>query len=501
VISCSLIRPYGEKLVDLCVDAERLESARARAAALPSVQLSDRTACDLEALATGAFTPLDRFMGHADYLRVLEEMRLANGALFPIPVTLTLPRDADVHLDGSIALRDSRNHLLATMDVTEVFEWSWQEEAARVLGTRDGSHPFVAELSNERGPKVSGPLQVFDLPRRYDFQELRLTPAQTRMRLEAMGASNVIAFQSIDPELSVPEKALANAARKLDAAVFLDPTVGTVKPGDIEHFARIRAYKTFLAACRNPSRVLLAIVPLARRSAGLRETLWHAIVRRNFGTNYAIVDREDCSIELIREEIGVTPIPSGEAQVTVMRPARQQQGFCIWFTGLSGAGKSTTADIVTVLLQERGRQVTVLDGDVVRTHLSKGLGFSREDRDANIRRIGFVAAEIVRHGGAVICAAVSPYRAARDEVRSLVGKDRFVEVFVDTPIAECERRDVKGMYARARQGKIQGFTGVDDPYEPPLNPELTLDTIASGPEGNAHRILNHLKGMKWIAES
>jgi sulfate adenylyltransferase len=173
-------------------------------------------------------------------------------------------------------------------------------------------------------------------------------------------------------------------------------------------------------------------------------------------------------------------------------PPRHRQGVCIWFTGLSGAGKSTTAEVFTSLLLEHGRQVTVLDGDVVRTHLSKGLGFSKEDRDINIRRIGFVAAELVRHGGMVICAAVSPYRATRNDVRNMVGSDRFVEVFVDTPLEVCESRDVKGMYAKARRGEIKDFTGIDDPYEPPQHPEITLDTVRHNPEENAVRILNYL---------
>jgi sulfate adenylyltransferase len=173
-------------------------------------------------------------------------------------------------------------------------------------------------------------------------------------------------------------------------------------------------------------------------------------------------------------------------------PPRHQQGVCIWFTGLSGAGKSTTAEVLTVFLLERGRQATVLDGDVVRTHLSKGLGFSKEDRDANIRRIGFVAAEIVRHGGVAVCAAVSPYRLTRNEVRDMVGQEHFIEVFVDTPLEVCEQRDAKGMYAKARRGEITAFTGIDDPYEPPTHPELTLDTVVQTPEENAHRILAYL---------
>jgi sulfate adenylyltransferase len=179
-------------------------------------------------------------------------------------------------------------------------------------------------------------------------------------------------------------------------------------------------------------------------------------------------------------------------------PPRYRQGFCVWFTGLSGAGKSTTAEVLTVLLLEHGRQVTVLDGDVVRTHLSKGLGFSKEDRDVNIRRIGFVAAEIARHGGIVLCAAVSPYRATRNDVRNMVGPEHFVEVFVDTPLEVCEQRDVKGMYAKARRGELSGFTGIDDPYELPERPEITLDTVTCSPEDNARHILDYLKMCGFV---
>ena len=180
-------------------------------------------------------------------------------------------------------------------------------------------------------------------------------------------------------------------------------------------------------------------------------------------------------------------------------PPKCKQGFCIWLTGLSGAGKSTIAEALTALLMERGRQVTILDGDVVRTHLSKGLGFSREDRDTNIRRIGFVAAEIVRHRGVVICAAVSPYQTTRSEVRATVGHDQFILVFVDTPLEECERRDPKGMYAKARQGAVKNFTGLDDPYERPADADLVLDTIQSSPMGNALEILAELIGKGFLS--
>lgn len=176
-------------------------------------------------------------------------------------------------------------------------------------------------------------------------------------------------------------------------------------------------------------------------------------------------------------------------------------GFCVWFTGLSGSGKTTTAAVLLGMLTSRGRTVTYLDGDVVRLHLSKGLGFSREDRDTNILRIGFVASEIIRHGGAVITAAISPYRATRAEVRKMVGNDHFIEVFVDTPLEVCEQRDVKGMYARARRGELTTFTGIDDPYEPPINPEISLDTVHANVEENAARIIAYLEQQGFVSAS
>ena len=180
-------------------------------------------------------------------------------------------------------------------------------------------------------------------------------------------------------------------------------------------------------------------------------------------------------------------------------PGPNGRGVCVWFTGLSGSGKSTTAGVLIRLLRERGREVTVLDGDIVRTHLSKGLGFSAEDRDTNVRRIGFVAAEVVRHGGIAVTAAVSPYRATRDEVRGMVGADRFVEVFVDTPLEVCEARDVKGWYAKARAGEVAAFTGVDDPYEPPVDPELHLLTEHTTAEANAQLVLAELERRGDVA--
>jgi sulfate adenylyltransferase len=350
--------------------------------------------------------------------------------------------------------------------------------------------------------------------------------------------------------------------------LLLHPVVGLTKPGDIDHYTRVRSYKALTENYYDPDHTLLALLPLAMRMAGPRETLWHAIIRRNFGANFFIVGRDHASPgansngrpfyepyaaqKLLAKhiaEIGMEILPFAEflylpeedryeeasriplgtptislsgtevretylqqgrplpdwftrpevsAVLEGSHPPRHRQGFCLWFTGLSCAGKTTTANIVTTRLLEYGRRVTLLDGDVVRTHLSRGLDFSKEDRDANIRRIGYVASEVVRHGGAVICAAVSPYRATRSECRSMVGSDRFIEVFVDTPLEVCEARDPKGMYARARAGEIKNFTGINDPYEAPIRAEITIDAVKRSGEENANEILTYLIEQGFI---
>ncbi len=556
-----LIPPYGGNLINLIVSSEEAEELKAYASSLPYILLSERSVCDLELLAIGAFSPLDRFMGQADYQRVLDEMRLASGYVFPIPVTLPVEPGPHIRLGQDVALRDARNDLLAVMTIEEIYEWDLQEFAQKVLGTVDSRHPLIAEMHRWGPLNISGRLRVIQLPRHYDFRELRLTPAQTRARLEAMGRSNVVAFQTRNPLHRVHEELTKRAIEEVDGVLLLHPTVGLTRPDDIDHFTRVRTYKVMVERYYEPNRVLLALLPLAMRFAGPREAVWHMIIRRNYGANYFIVGRDhagpgqdsigkpfygpyDAQELAMRysEEIGVkvipftelvylpdegryveaSRVPAGARTMTISgtqvrseylnkghrlpewftRPEvaeilaeayspRHKQGVCIWFTGLPCSGKSTTAEVLTQLLLEHGRQVTLLDGDVVRTHLSKGLGFSREDRDVNIRRIGFVAAEIVRHGGVVICAAVSPYRATRNEVRNMVGSDRFVEVFVNTPLEVCKQRDVKGLYAKAERGEIRGFTGVDDPYEPPDHPEITLDTINHTPEENARLILKY----------
>jgi sulfate adenylyltransferase len=557
-------------LIDLQLPDEQVEEARAEAAGLPSIILSERSVCDLEVMAVGGFSPVDRFMGAADYRRVLNEMRLANGVLFPIPITLPVDGDLAVQMGERVALRSSKHEILATMTVEDIYDWDLEDEARAVFGTTDTRHPTVAEMHRWGRRYLSGPLEVIRLPQHYDFRDLRLAPHQTRERLEGLGRPNVVAFQTRNPLHRAHEELTKRAIQEHDAVLLLHPVVGVTKPGDVDHYTRVRTYKALASRYYEADRVLLSLLPLAMRLAGPREALWHAIIRRNYGANRMIVGRDHASpgadsagrpfygpydaqqlVEQHSQEIGVGVVPfremvylpdqdryEEESKVPVDQrtaalsgtevreaylnngrvlpqwftrpevaeilkdayPPLSKQGVCIWFTGLSASGKSTTAGVLAVLLQEHGRQVTVLDGDVVRTHLSHGLGFGKEDRDANIRRIGFVASEIVRHGGLVLCAAISPYRATRNDVRSMVGSDRFVEVFMDTPLEICEARDIKGLYSRARRGEIVEFTGIDDPYEPPQHPEIRLETIEHSPEQNARTILAHLIDRGFVPE-
>jgi sulfate adenylyltransferase len=563
-----LISPYGGTLISLIVGAEERQEVLERSRRLPSVQISARSLCDLELLATGAFSPLNRFMGKKDYERVLTEMRLNDGTLFPIPVTLPVDESALPTWGEAITLCDARNNTIAVMQIEEVYHWDAQREARLVLGTTDPRHPLMSEMHRWGKVYVSGELKVLDLPKYYDFTELRRTPAQVRLRLGEMGNANVVAFQTRNPMHRIHEELTKRAAEEVDGSLLIHPVVGMTKPGDVDHYTRVRGYRALVENYYDPKRTFLSLLPLAMRMAGPREALWHAIIRRNHGANHFIIGRDHAGpgndshgrpfygpyeaqlmMAQYADEIGVKPIefkelvfladderyeevnkvPEGERVFSIsgtqvredylakgkplpewftrppvaeilqqMYPPRYKQGACIWFTGLSGSGKSTTAEILTSLLLERGRQVTLLDGDVVRTHLSKGLGFSPEDRDTNILRIGFVAGEIARHGGTVICAAISPYRSTRNEARKMVGEERFIEVFVDTPIDVCEQRDVKGLYARARRGQITGFTGVDDPYEAPVNPEITLDTVGFTAEENAHNIVAYLEERGFI---
>jgi sulfate adenylyltransferase len=566
-----LISPCGGNLVNLCADPEEVQDLRAQAERLPSIQLSARSVCDLEMLATGAFSPLDCFMKKRDYLRVLEESRLADGHLFPIPVTLPIEANSEIRIDQRVALRDAGNNLLALITVEEIYEWDWQQEAEMVLGATDLRHPFVAEIRHWGRFNISGQLQIIQLPLHYDFKELRLSPAETRSQLAQFGRQNIVAFQTRNPLHRAHEELTKRAIEKTDGVLLLQPVVGLTKIGDVDHYTRVRTYKILTERYYYSKRVLLGLLPLAMRMAGPREALWHALIRRNYGANHFIVGRDHASpgmnsaglpfygpydaqhlVERFSEELEIKVLPFQElvylpeedryeevgnvphgvrsysisgseirndylnkgkilpvwftrcevAEILAKAfPPHERRGVCIWFTGLCGAGKSTIAEILTVLLLERGRRVTFLDGDVIRTHLSKGLGFSKADRDINILRIGFVASEVVYHGGVAICATISPYEQTRNECRRTIGADSFIEVFVNTPLEICESRDTKSMYKKARSGKVKSFTGIDDPYEPPLYPEITLNTVDYSAEENARIILTYLMSREFVPMS
>ena len=290
-----LIPPYGGKLIDLTVPRDLAGDLKARASGLPSVQLSERAACDLELLATGAFSPLDRFMGEDDYRRTVGEMRLGDGTVFPIPVTLPVDDPSSIKLDGDVALRDSRNELLAVMTVREAYEWDLREAADRVFGTRDVRHPLVSEMHRWGRVNISGPLQVLQLPPHHDFTGLRKTPSETRASLAGYGHSNVVAFQTRNPLHRVHEELTKRAAASVDGVLLLHPVVGLTKPGDVDHYTRVRTYRALARRYYERDRILLSLLPLAMRLAGPREALWHAIIRRNYGANHLIVGRDHAS--------------------------------------------------------------------------------------------------------------------------------------------------------------------------------------------------------------
>ncbi len=570
----NLITPYGGKLVNLVADEQEREELLAHTSKLSSIKITMRNLCDLELLATGGFSPLTTFMGKADYDRVLHEMRLADGTLFPIPITLTADPKELPAVGDDVVLRNTNNDVIAIMTLDEVYHWDAEIEAALAYGTTDSKHPMVSEMQRWNKVCISGPLKVINLPRYYDFVNLRHTPAQVRAKLEEMGNDNVVAFQTRNPLHRIHEELTKRAAAQVNGSLIIHPVVGMTKPGDVDHYTRVRTYKALVDNYYEKNNTMLSLLPLAMRMAGPREALLHAIIRRNHGANHFVVGRDHAGpgndstgkpfygpyeaqevMTKYEAELGVKmvpfemlvylpdddryveekDVPKGAKVLNIsgtqvrddylakgkllpewftrpetaeilreMYPPRHNQGFCIWFTGLSGSGKSATSQVLTSLLLERGREIAILDGDVVRTHLSKGLGFSKEDRDTNIIRIGFVAGEIVHASGAVICAAISPYRATRAEARKMVGEN-FIEIFMDTPVEVCEERDVKGLYARARhameEGKPMGFTGVDDPYEPPINPEITLKGYGATAEENAYIVLKYLEDQGYLNNS
>mgnify|MGYP003564960476 CR=1 FL=1 len=568
-----LITPYGGHLKDLRLAEAAARAARAAAVDYPDWDLTERQRCDLELLANGGFSPLEGFMGQADYERVVSDMRLADGTLWPMPVTLDVSEAFAGRLSRGerVALRDPEGVILAILTVSDIWQPDREREAEAVFGTTDPAHPAVSWLREQSQPVyLGGRIEALDLPVHYDFGHLRLTPAELRERFRRNGWRRVVAFQTRNPMHRAHVELTFLAARQAEANLLIHPVVGMTKPGDVDHYSRVRCYEHVLKKYPEQTTAL-SLLPLAMRMGGPREAVWHAIIRRNYGCTHLIVGRDhagpgkdsrgeeiygpydaqdlvtrhadELGIEMVpfrmmvyvQERAGYAPIDEvDEASETVMNisgtefrrrmregleipdwfgypevvqelrktyPPRARQGFTLFFTGLSGSGKSTIANAVMVKLMERGgRPVTLLDGDVVRKHLSSELGFSKEHRDLNIRRIGFVAAEITRNGGVAICAPIAPYAATRGAVREMAeaANGGFIEIHVATPLEECERRDRKGLYAKARAGLIKGFTGIDDPYETPEAPELRIDTTDCTVEEAAQKVLLKLEGLGFI---
>ncbi len=569
-----LVEPHGGTLQNLIVSDEQREKLQAESRDWPSWDLTPRQQCDLELLLNGGFSPLTGFMGRADYDKVCESMRLADGTLWPIPVTLDVTAElVETLKPGSrLALRDPEGVMLAALHVEEVWQPDPEAEAKAVFGTDSREHPGVAHVLDQAHPfYVGGRLDGLQHPSHYDFRSLRFTPEELRAAFSKLGWRRVVAFQTRNPMHRAHYELTLRAAKEAETNLLIHPVVGMTKPGDLDHYTRVRCYQALLPHYPR-NTVKLALLPLAMRMAGPREAIWHAIIRKNYGCTHLIVGRDHAgpgsdskgkpfygpydAQELLQkheEELGVAMVPfkmvvyveeqgthvpldevaegtrtlniSGtdlrerlargqelpswftfpEVAEELQRthPPRHKQGFTVFFTGLSGSGKSTIANVLLVkLLELGGRPVTLLDGDIVRKNLSSELGFSKEHRDINILRIGFVASEISQNGGIAICAPIAPYERVRREVRRTIDKlGGFILVHIATPLDVCEQRDRKGMYAKARAGIIKEFTGISDPYEEPTDADVAIDTTEMSPEEAANQIMLHLEGQGYIGVS
>ncbi|KIT17471.1 putative bifunctional SAT/APS kinase [Jannaschia aquimarina] len=572
----SMSAPNLAPLPELYVSWESAQKLKHEAGELPSWDMTARQVCDLELLMNGGFSPLTGFLGKADYESVVEDMRLADGALWPMPITLDVSEKfaEGVEEGQDIALRDAEGVILAILSVTDKWSPDKAREAEKVFGADDLAHPAVNYLHNVAGPVyLGGRITGLQPPTHYDFRARRDTPNELRAYFRKLGWRRVVAFQTRNPLHRAHQELTFRAAREAQANLLIHPVVGLTKPGDVDHFTRVRCYEAVLD--KYPaSTTTMSLLNLAMRMAGPREAVWHGIIRRNHGCTHMIIGRDHAgpgknsqgedfygpydAQDLFRkheDEIGIEMVdfkhmvyvqeraqyePNDEIEdrdsVTILNisgtelrrrlregleipewfsfpevvrelrrtsPPRSQQGFTVFFTGLSGSGKSTIANAIMVKLMEMGgRPVTLLDGDVVRKHLSSELTFSKEHRDINIRRIGYVASEITKNGGIAICAPIAPYTATRRAAREMIeAYGAFVEVHVATSLEECERRDRKGLYKLAREGKIPEFTGISDPYEAPTNAELVVDTEGAEVDNCAQQVLLKLESMGLIGKN
>jgi sulfate adenylyltransferase len=567
----TLIAPHGGTLVSLIVGPDRAAELKAASKDWLSWDLTPRQLCDLELLANGGFSPLHGFLNRADYDSVCSRMRLADGTLWPMPITLDVPEELASKLSKGdiLALRDPEGVMLAALHVEDVWKPDLKAEAQSVFATTNPEHPGVAHLLQRSHPcYVGGRLETLELPIHYDYRGLRLTPAELRAEFLRLGWRSIVAFQTRNPMHRAHAELTLRAAKSVEANLLIHPVVGMTKPGDVDHYTRVRCYQALLPHYPHGT-VKLSLLPLAMRMGGPREAVWHGLIRKNHGCTHFIIGRDhagpgsdssgnpfygpyDAQELLLKHQdeigVGVVPfrmvvyieemdtfvpedeIPKGMREMNISGtelrrrlnegreiphwftfaevakelkrsyPPRHRQGFTVFFTGLSGSGKSTIANALLVkFLEIGGRPVTLLDGDLVRKHLSSELGFSKEHRDINIRRIGFVASEITRNGGIAICAPIAPYDSVRKEVRRMVEEGGgFVLVHIATPLEICEGRDRKGLYAKARAGIVKEFTGISDPYEAPDDAELVIDTSELSPDEAAQQIILHLEHEGYI---
>lgn len=570
-LSDHLIAPHGGTLVNLQVSAERAAELKAASRDWPSWDLAPRQLCDLELLANGGFSPLTGFLVRADYESVRDRMRLATGALWTMPIMLDASEEFARGLKPgqAVALRDAEGVMLAALHVEEIWQPDRKAEAQAVFGTTDPLHPGVSHLLERSHPVyVGGRVEALQPPVHYDYRTLRHTPAELRVEFGKMGWRKVVAFQTRNPLHRAHQELTIRAAKEVGANLLLHPVVGLTKPGDVDHYTRVRCYQALMPSYPL-NTAMLSLLPLAMRMGGPREALWHAIIRKNYGCTHFIVGRDHAGpgkdsagkpfygpydaqqlMQQHEKELGITMVPfkqmlyvpdldtyfpedevpagaktldiSGteqrrrlqlgielpswftfpavEKELRRSSPPRDRQGFTVFFTGLSGSGKSTVANVLLVkLLEMGGRPVTMLDGDHVRKNLSSELGFSKEHRDINIRRIGYVASEITKNGGIAICAPIAPYDKTRKDVRAMIDPlGGFILVHVATPIEACEVRDRKGLYAKARAGILKEFTGISDPYETPADAEIVLDTTDLSPEESAQQIVLYLEKEGFI---
>jgi len=570
-MTTSLIEPHGGKLCNLYVSEERKNELKSLLINYESWTVTDRQICDLELIMNGGFSPLKGFLNKKDYDSVLKKMRLSDSSLWPIPITLDITNEISEKLSqgDKLVLRDMEGFPLAILHIEDIWKPDLKAEAKSVFGTVDEIHPAVNYLLNFTNPVyVGGTLEGMTSPKHYDYQGLRDTPSELREQFTKRGWENIVAFQTRNPMHRAHVELTMRASKEIGANVLIHPVVGLTKPGDVDHYTRVRCYEKVLPKYPTGT-ALLSLLPLAMRMGGPREALWHAIIRKNYGCNFLIVGRDhagpgndkegipfygpyDAQELLVKyeDELGIKMVPfklmvwvedraeyrpideiskdtktlniSGTElrrrldkgleipewfsypevveELRETRPSLNKRGFTIFFTGLSGSGKSTLANGLMVKLLEDGRRpVTLLDGDVVRTHLSSELGFTKEHRSINVQRIGYVASEITKNFGIAVCAPIAPYKADRDVVRDMCSHfGGYIEVFVSTSLEVCERRDVKGLYAKARQGLVKEFTGISDPYEEPQNAEIVINSEGTDPEILVQEILLKIEQLGYI---